>query len=1091
MIFSHLLGLQLHVCHAVSSLQAHSLCGPTALCVCATNPDLNNTAILPSDSAYCVSDSNDFHMVMMPRSSFQYSSAELHSLRHAPGTSCVAPCVYQTITELNLLHLRSRRAGSHIHQRKIANRSADASDLHEDRGKVHATQYPLKNQAKFCTINAQSLRNKTAEFVDFVLENRFDIVAVCETWLKPGDDVVVGDITPVGYTLKHFPRKTAKRGGGLALLYKSNLTVRFPELDTTPESFEVFAAELISSTLSLSLIVVYRPPSKSRGSSFSMFTSEFESLLDDLCLNQMPVIITGDFNIHVDSLSDTSANVFRNLLASHNLRQSVTCPTHRKGHTLDLLITRESDPTFFNDLKVIDGLGDHSALTLKLHLERPPNQKVEMKSRNVSAIDMKAFCDGIKSSSLTTTQFESSPLSSQAEQYQTTLSTLLDEHAPLKTLRPHSPWYNDYIRTEKQKRRHLEKKWRDSGLEVDRQIYCSQKQKVKHIIRQSKSNYFNDLFTEHAKDQRRIFQIADSLLHRKSKSPLPQHQSNEQLAGEFSQFFDDKISRIRQRCQIAEDLHLPPPKTPPVLNLSAFEEVSEDEVLRIVSSSPPKSCDLDPIPTPLLKGCTSALIPAMTTIINNSLQSGEVPDILKVAQVYPVLKKANLDPENMNNYRPISNLSFLSKTLERVVMNQLCTYLTDESLHDTFQSAYRPYHSVETAIVRVQNDLLSAMNQGKLSLLVLLDLSAAFDTVDHKILLQCLSTQYGICGIALKWFCSYLTSRSSYVSVDGARSDSSPLKYGVPQGSVLGPQLFCMYTAAVSRIITSHGLHYHRYADDTQIYCTVDPTQAAVDSALQCLESCLTDLRKWLSSNYLKLNDEKTEFLVVGSRQQRAKVKIDHLKVGSATIRPSDQVRNLGVIFDSSLTMEQHITSVSKAACISIRNLGRIRKHVNQQVAELLVHAFVTARLDMCNSILTGLSQHQVLRLQRLQNMAARVVTLVRKRVHISPILRDLHWLPINQRITFKLGVLVFKALNSKSPSYISELLTKHRPARSLRSADQALLTETLSRTAWGDRAFYSSGPKVWNSLPQSIRNAESLSAFTSALKTYLFPAMT
>ena len=491
-------------------------------------------------------------------------------------------------------------------------------------------------------------------------------------------------------------------------------------------------------------------------------------------------------------------------------------------------------------------------------------------------------------------------------------------------------------------------------------------------------------------------------LHSLRSIPLPQHQSNEQLAKEFSQFFDDKISRIRHRCQVVEDLHLPSFETPPPpSNFSVFEEVSEDEVQRIVSSSPAKSCDLDPIPTPLLKVCTSAIIPIVTTIINNSLQSGEVPDILKVAQVHPVLKKANLDPENMNNYRPISNLSFLSKTLERVLMNQLSTYLTENSLHDPFQSAYQPHHSVETAILRVQNHLLSAMNEGKISLLILLDMSAAFDTVNHDILLQCVSSQYGIGGVALKWFHSYLTSRLSSVYVDGASSDSSSLRYGVPQGSVLGPQLFCMYTASISRIINRYGFHYHRYADDTQIYCTVDPSQAAVDSALQRIESCLTDLHRWLSSNYLKLNEDKTEFIIVGSRQQRAKVHIDHLKVGSITIKPSDQVRNLGVIFDSSLTMEQHITSVSRAACISIRNLGRIRKHVNRHVAELLVHAFVTTRLDMCNSILIGLSQHQLHRLQRLQNMAARLVSLKRKRVHI----------------VYKVGVLVFKALNNKSPS--------------------------------------------------------------------------
>nr|XP_054766777.1 uncharacterized protein LOC129273930 [Lytechinus pictus] len=478
----------------------------------------------------------------MPRSAFQYSSAELHSLRHACGTKHVDAHVFQTLKELNLLHLRSRRAGSHLHKHHrgeahVSARTHRSTSRPVNQRNICPTVYPFKTQAKFCFINSQSLRNKTTEFIEFVLDNKLDIVAICETWLKTGDDIVIGDITPTGYTFKHFPRTNNKRGGGLALLYKSTLNVRFPESIANPKAFEVFSAEIVSSTLSLLLVVVYRPPTRSTGSSFDAFTAEFESLIEDVCLNQMPIIITGDFNVHVDSASNANACAFKNLLSSHNLRQSVTCPTHRKGHTLDLLITRESDPTFFDDLHVIDGIADHSAITIKLYLERPQNQKVEVKTRNVSAISKEALCDDIKSSKLSSTELKLNSLSSQAEQYNTILENIFDSHAPMKTrtvvLRPHSPWFKSSFHTEKRERRRLETLWRNSGLEIHRQMYTSQKQKVNRLIRQSKSTYYNDLFTENAKDQRRLFSIADKVLHRKSKSPLPQHQSKEQLSKEF------------------------------------------------------------------------------------------------------------------------------------------------------------------------------------------------------------------------------------------------------------------------------------------------------------------------------------------------------------------------------------------------------------------------------------------------------------------------------------------------------------------------------------------------------------------------------
>ena len=204
----------------------------------------------------------------------------------------------------------------------------------------------------------------------------------------------------------------------------------------------------------------------------------------------------------------------------------------------------------------------------------------------------------------------------------------------------------------------------------------------------------------------------------------------------------------------------------------------------------------------------------ITGLINSSLSSGIVPTMFKHALVKPLIKKPSLSSKIMNNYWPVSILPFLSKILEKVVLKQLTEYMTRNNLHGKMQSAYKPGHSTETALLRIQNDLLLDLGKKHGIILILLDLSAAFDTIDHDILLTRLRSLLGVEAAALAWFESYLKLRSSAVCVGSMASEMSTLKYGVPQGSVLGPVLFTIYTMPLSHILESHD---HFYADDTQL----------------------------------------------------------------------------------------------------------------------------------------------------------------------------------------------------------------------------------------------------------------------------------
>lgn len=242
-----------------------------------------------------------------------------------------------------------------------------------------------------------------------------------------------------------------------------------------------------------------------------------------------------------------------------------------------------------------------------------------------------------------------------------------------------------------------------------------------------------------------------------------------------------------------------------------------------------------------------------------------------------------------------------------------------------------------------------------------------------------------------------------------------------------------------------------------------------------------------MRANFLKLNDLKTEAIFFGSKSQISKVALPPVQVGDALVQPAHQVRNLGSIFDSELSMVPHVNGLCQTACFHIRNIGKIRKFLDTASCEQLIHAFVTSRLDLYNSLLIGLPRVVISKLQRVQNIAARVITRTAKTHHITPLLELLHWLPVQQRIHFKVLVQVYRALHDLAPGYLVELLEPYRPPRALRSADSQLLCVPRSRTVYGDRAFSKAGPVLWNALPLDCRMAPSLPTFKSRLKTYLF----
>ena len=940
-------------------------------------------------------------------------------------------------------------------------------------GDIQSNPGPTSNVSSLnmCILNIRSFTNPLhyTAISDLAQTHNIHVFPLTETWISPNTtSAQLFDAIPHGFSFISTPRPVSDSssssivGGGTAFLLRDPFKL-LSSPTATFKSFELSSVTLKLPQSNLSLYNIYRPPqsaAKSRTiSSFSQFLEDFRTLISIIATSPHEFIITGDFNIHVDDPNDSSAIQFLSLLDHANLIQHVSFPTHRQSHTLDLIIT-SANSTLCPTLTCLPvSPTDHFPIICTLNVTPSPRAPITKRlTRSICSINVPDFCHDILISRLIT--HPPTGLSDLVDCYNSTLSHLLDKHAPLtaKVFRSKSPnpWFTPLLRKLKLAKRRLERIWSCSHSADDLKNLRSATNHYHAAIIKAKRAFNSSLISSSISNPRQLWSNINTLLHRSPLPALPTCDSLSSLSQSFAKFFSGKIHKLRLSLLSNHTFtcpHIPPPFTPP--SFSSFTPVSNEEVLNLLSHSPDTNCDLDPIPPSLLKQCSHVLLPTITNIINLSISTGVFPDQFKSCSVHPNLKKSNLDKEDLSNYRPISHLSFLSKLTERIVKLRLVDHLSTNNLLNSFQSAYIKHHSTETTLLSVHDHIINAMSHQQVTCLTLLDLSAAFDTIDHSILLERLSSWFGITSTALSWLKSYLLNRSFYVNIDNSKSSVFQLLYGVPQGSVLGPLLFILYTTPLSTVISNSSANHHLYADDTQLFLSFSASDFSHN--ITHLERTISNISNWMSANFLSLNPSKTEFLIFGLPQQLSKLNSPTIHLpNNVTLSPVDCARNLGVIFDKNLTFAKHISSVSKACFFNIRDLRRIRNTIDHSTACTIATSLIHSKIDYCNSLLLNLPATQTNRLQLVLNSAARAVTKTPKFHRITPILKSLHWLTINQRIHYKVLSLTHKALKTGQPTYLRSLLS-FTPYRSTRSASSVTLNRpsVTSGLKISNRSFY------------------------------------
>jgi len=411
-------------------------------------------------------------------------------------------------------------------------------------------------------------------------------------------------------------------------------------------------------------------------------------------------------------------------------------------------------------------------------------------------------------------------------------------------------------------------------------------------------------------------------------------------------------------------------------------------------------------------------------------------------------------------------------------------------MFNEFQSAYRRFHSCETAMTKISNDILNNLDNKASTFLIFLDLSAAFDLVDHSVLLKRLKDKFHITSKVLDWFKSYLSDRQYSVKINCSISNGVLIFYGVPQGSILGPILFLLYISEIEEIATQHGLKIHLFADDMQLYISFQSLNALVN--ISNIEHCLRHIKSWMSSNFLKINESKTNFLTILSPSCNANSLNDVcISFGGSLIFPSDTAVNLGVKIDSSMTLADQINSVTSKGYFYLNNFYRIGDKLSHELKVQLITTYIIPLVDYCNVILVCATKQYVNKLQKLINSAVRFVFHLngKKRFRsITPYLKQLHILPVESRIKYKLCLLVYKCIQGLAPQYLIDTLKEKKVDSRLRSAnDFFMLHEPRPNSTYGESAFSYAGPHEWNQLPYDLKACTSLQMFKSSLKTHFF----
>lgn len=929
-------------------------------------------------------------------------------------------------------------------------------------------------------INCRSLINTFDDLRDYILMQDLDIVGITETWLKP--HIISRAVEIPGYTLFRADRDE-RRGGGVAFYVRLGIHCNslMNNLYALQEnSVEQLWIEIKLNNRHIVIGVVYRPPNVhySSLSSLDDSLSAFMPLSDE-------IILLGDLNINMLKPNLPAYNFLNDILQTYNLKQIVTEPTRIANQTsslIDIIASTKIEHITKTGTVHMPTVSDHLLIYCCVECPVVKNKVKFIKIRDFKKLDSNLLFEQVVSTNWNAVKSINN-IEDQIDYLNQNIIALFDQFAPIKTIKiskPPAPWLTEVIKLMIKLRNNAYSKYKQSlkqsrytPEQIDSKwIYYKQlRNLVTSSVRREKKAYMEYTLEKYKSNSRLWWKTVEnvSIYNKKNIRDIPHELQN---PDDFNNFFINSIP-ITQVPNITIDyykdnLH----ENIDMFNLFEFREVTTEEVEKAINYIKSNAAGVDNISLKMIKLCLPAALDAITHIINFSLMHGTLPNIWKCASVIPIAKINK--PQVFKDFRPISLLPVLAKILERIVYLQLLDFTTRYDLLPCRQSGFRAKHSTMTVLVDVVDEYIKAIDQSKVTTTVLLDYSKAFDCLNHKLLLAKLSF-LGMSNRVIDWFESYLCNRSQQVKVTAnnviSESTNLTLKSGVPQGSLLGPILFVLYMFDIHKEVKY--CMFHSYADDQQISLSYNPSEAA--NACVKINEDLQRLAQYSAKHGLVLNAKKTNSINIGSKKLLGKInEADmQLKVNGNIISSSKTVKNLGIIFDSHLTFNEHVVHTIQTCYSKLRYMYQFKYILSKKVKLKLIESLVLS-VPAYGDVVYGpcLTNHVLFKLQKMQNSCVRFATLANRRDHISPILKECHTLNMKKRWILHLCCLTQSILNCHMPTYLRIKIKVRGELHggNLRQAHN-ILHIPQHKTTFFKSCFSYAGINFYNKIPLNIKS--------------------
>lgn len=927
-----------------------------------------------------------------------------------------------------------------------------------------------------CHINAQSLNNKMDEFRFIFEESGIDVICISETWCVVETPDSFYNLR--GYRLFRVDRST--NAGGVAIYVKQSIRCKMICKSEVDEKVEHLVLEMFNNNQKLLLCTVYRPKK-------DIDLNPLLDKLSSLTLSYSDVIIIGDMN--------------SNILVDKNLMEDMSA--------IGLIIANSTEPTHFtrtaSTLLDLCFVNDHSRLLLYDQLSASLFSKhdlifitydyqIEVQSQTISYRDFKNIDNISLETELSTTPWNQvflMPLvDEQLNFLQQNIYYLYNKYVPIKTknIRNEQPWFSTEIKMLIEERNQAYARWKRFKTTNLNETFKASRRKVTSKIKIAKSTFYKEKFKSALdskkkwkeirtmgiiNDSNKAQDIVDVNKLNSNFANIPKPEANVDLYRNlFSAYTNNNVAandirNININSNTALNYNNSFNNNHQVPRFQFIRFTQEDVVeafLRIKSDS----VGYDGVNPKFIKIILPYILPQITHLFNMIITTSNYPSKWKHAKIIPI-------PKSDNDYRPIAILPYLSKVFERLIHTQMSKYIYDNNLLTDRQSGFRPKHSCISALIDVSEELRRKVDDNMVSFLVLLDHSKAFDTVEHSIL--CLKLRY-MCNFsttAVNLISTYLGGRSQAVHHGTDISNTCAITRGVPQGSILGPLLYSIYSNDLPSQINYCGIQM--YADDVQLYISCEPSNAV--DCVRKLNQDLESINKWASANGLCLNAKKSKAMVIG-KAFYIPLSLPLIQIDNVTLEVVDTAKNLGMIFNKELNWSNHINAVCGKTYAMLRNLWRTQYFTPLDVRMLLAKTYLLPTLLYGCELFSNCDSSSKQKLNVTFNNITRYVFALKRIDRTSQFSKRIYDISFDNLLKFRTLLFLHKLVYTKQPQYLYAKLSFSRSNRGKR------INTIRYRGLISTRHFYITSIRLWNQLPHEIQTISNAMQFKSAIYRFL-----